>query len=111
MSRCWRAMPAQRHGSPARWTPLASVRRTHSPSVRRPATTLPWRLLTRWQRWSLGFSYAVAIQSWRGAEPTMDVVWHAALTSGSAALVTLALLPWSAAIVARGSIASLLKDR
>ncbi|MGE0598905.1 MAG: hypothetical protein AB7J35_03655 [Dehalococcoidia bacterium] len=61
--------------------------------------------------WSLGFSYAVAIQTWRDTDPTGDVLWHAALTSGSAALVTLALLPWSAAIVARGSIASLLKDR
>ena len=61
--------------------------------------------------WSLGFSYAIAIQAWRGPEPTFDVAWHAALTSGSAALVTLALLPWSAALVARGSIAALLKDR
>lgn len=61
--------------------------------------------------WSLGFSYAVAIQSRGGAEPSLNIVWHAVLTSGSAALVTLALLPWSAALVARGSIASLLKDR
>ena len=61
--------------------------------------------------WSLGFSYAVAIQSSHDTAPTGDVLWHAAQTSGSAALVTLALLPWSAAVVARGSIASLLKDR
>jgi len=61
--------------------------------------------------WALGVSYAVAFQSWRGEDPTWDVVQHALATSGSAALVALALLPWASALVGRGSIASLLKDR
>ena len=61
--------------------------------------------------WSLGFSYAVALQAWRSADPTRDILEHAAITSGSAALVALALIPWASALVARGSIAALLKDR
>jgi hypothetical protein len=61
--------------------------------------------------WSLGFSYAVAAQALWGSDPTRDVATHAAITSGSAALVLLVLVPWASAIVARGSIASLLKDR
>jgi hypothetical protein len=61
--------------------------------------------------WSLGFSYAVAAQALWGSDPTSDVARHAAVTSGSAALVLLALVPWASAIVARGSIATLLKDR
>jgi hypothetical protein len=61
--------------------------------------------------WLLGFAYAVAVQGWRGSNPTGDVLWHAAATSGSAALVLLALIPWASPAVARGSIANLLKDR
>ncbi len=61
--------------------------------------------------WLLGFAYAVAGQSWRGDDPSGEVLWHAAATSGSAALLLLALLSWATALVARGSIASLLKDR
>lgn len=61
--------------------------------------------------WSLGFSYAVACQSLGSTDPTNEVLRQAAVTSGSAALVTLALFPWAGALVARGSIASLLKDR
>jgi len=61
--------------------------------------------------WGLGFSYAVAAQFLRSADPTVEVLRHAAVTSGSAALLALAMLPWAGALVARGSIASLLKDR
>ncbi len=61
--------------------------------------------------WCLGFSYAAAAQSLRSADPTVEVLRHAAVTSGSAALLALAMLPWAGALVARGSIASLLKDR
>jgi hypothetical protein len=61
--------------------------------------------------WCLGFSYAVAAQSLRSADPTIEILRHAAVTSGSAALLALAMLPWAGALVARGSIASLLKDR
>lgn len=61
--------------------------------------------------WSLGFSYAVAAQSLWGSEPTRDIVMRAAVTSASAALLLLALIPWASALVARGSIATLLKDR
>lgn len=61
--------------------------------------------------WALGFSYAVAAQAAWGIEPVRDIAREAAITSGSAALVTLALVPWASALVARGSIATLLKDR
>lgn len=61
--------------------------------------------------WCLGFSYAVAAQSLHSAVPTIEILRHAAVTSGSAALLALAMLPWAGALVARGSIASLLKDR
>jgi hypothetical protein len=61
--------------------------------------------------WLLGLAYAAAAQLWDGTDPTTDVLWHAAVTSGSAALVLLAAFPWASAIVARGSIAALLKDR
>ncbi|MEO8541463.1 MAG: hypothetical protein ABI577_17095 [bacterium] len=61
--------------------------------------------------WSLGFSYAVAAQVLWGSEPTRDIATHAAVTSGSAALALLALIPWASSFVARGSIATLLKDR
>lgn len=61
--------------------------------------------------WSLGFSYAIAAQALWGIEPVRDIAREAATTSGSAALVTLALVPWASAVVARGSIATLLKDR
>lgn len=61
--------------------------------------------------WCFGFSYAVAAQSLRSADPTVEILRHAAVTSGSAALLALAVMPWAVALVARGSIASLLKDR
>ena len=61
--------------------------------------------------WLVGFGAALVLHVRNGSEPTGDVLWHAAVTSGSAALVLLAVFPWAAAIVARGSIASLLKDR
>ncbi|MBK6317451.1 MAG: hypothetical protein IPI33_05215 [Dehalococcoidia bacterium] len=61
--------------------------------------------------WSLGFSYAIAAQAVWGSEPTREVALHAAATSGSAALLLLAVFPWASAAVARGSIATLLKDR
>lgn len=61
--------------------------------------------------WSLGFSYAVAGQALWGTEPVRDIAREALVTSSSAALVTLALVPWASALVARGSIATLLKDR
>ena len=61
--------------------------------------------------WVAGMSGASAFAAWYGSDPTGDVLWHAAATSGSAALVLLGVFPWAAAIVARGSIASLLKDR
>lgn len=61
--------------------------------------------------WALGFAYAVAAQVSNGTDPSGDVLAHAAITSGSAALVLLAAIPWASALVARGSIAALLKDR
>lgn len=61
--------------------------------------------------WSLGFPYAVAAQAVWGEEPTRDVAIHAATISGAAALALLVLLPWASALVTRGSIAALLKDR
>ena len=61
--------------------------------------------------WLLGFAVAVAVQTTRASNPTGDVLWHAAATSAAAALTLLALIPWASPAVARGSIASLLKDR
>lgn len=61
--------------------------------------------------WALGFVSAVAAQASQGSDPTGDVLAHAAVTSGCAALVLLAFVPWASPVVARGSIASLLKDR
>lgn len=61
--------------------------------------------------WCVGFSYAVVAQSLYSADPTIEILRHAAVTSGSAALLALALFPWAGALVARGSIATLLKDR
>ena len=61
--------------------------------------------------WVIGLGSAVIVQLWRGPEPTGDVFSHAAVTSAAAALVVLVVLPWSNALVARGSIATLLKDR
>jgi hypothetical protein len=73
------------------------------------AATESWTLVAA--GWSLGFSYAIAAQALWGDDPTREIAKHAAITSGSAALLGLALLPWASALVARGSIASLLKDR
>jgi hypothetical protein len=61
--------------------------------------------------WLLGFAAAVTLQAARACNPTGDVLLHAAATSAAAALALLALIPWASPAVARGSIASLLKDR
>lgn len=61
--------------------------------------------------WSLGFCYALATEAFWGSNPTLEAAVRAAVTSGSAALLLLALVPWASPIVARGSIATLLKDR
>jgi len=61
--------------------------------------------------WVLGFGAAVASQTFITRQPASDAVQAALATSGSAALLALVLLPWASAFVARGSIATLLKDR
>ncbi|MBA4181742.1 MAG: hypothetical protein C0506_14225 [Anaerolinea sp.] len=61
--------------------------------------------------WAVGFAAAFASEASITGQPTSDAVLATLATSGSAALLALALLPWANALVARGSIASMLKDR
>ncbi len=61
--------------------------------------------------WSLGFTCAVGAARLGTGAPTVDWALRSAVTSGSAALIAVALVPWAPPLVARGSIASLLKDR
>ena len=61
--------------------------------------------------WALGFTVAFTLQAFITQQPTADSVRAALTTSVSGALLSLALLPWASALVARGSIANMLKDR
>lgn len=61
--------------------------------------------------WAAGFAGAFALQVFLTQQPATDAVFAALTTSGSAALLSLAVLPWAAALVSRGSIANMLKDR
>ena len=61
--------------------------------------------------WAAGFVVAFALEAFITQQPTRDAALAALTTSGSAALLAIALLPWAAALVARGSIANMLKDR
>lgn len=73
------------------------------------ATAEQWPLLAL--GWALGVTFAIGVQASISQPPTPDAVIAAIATSGMAALLALATLPWAAALVARGSIATMLKDR
>ena len=61
--------------------------------------------------WAVGFAAAFASEASITRQPAGDAVVAALTTSASAALWALVLLPWASALVARGNIASMLKDR
>lgn len=61
--------------------------------------------------WCTGFSYAVAAHLSWGNGASIDFARQAALTSGATALLVLPVAACAHALIARGSIAALLKDR
>ena len=61
--------------------------------------------------WSIGYSYAVAAHLLWGEGAAMDFARQAAVTSGAAALMLLPAAAYANALIARGNIAALLKDR
>jgi len=61
--------------------------------------------------WLAGMLWALAIQRATGNALTLGSIRLATVTSGSAALAVLVLAPILSVLVARGSIANLLKDR
>ncbi|HXU23986.1 MAG TPA: hypothetical protein VN697_08155 [Tepidiformaceae bacterium] len=61
--------------------------------------------------WLTGVLWALAIQRATGHALTLGSIRLATVTSGSAALAVLVLAPMLSVLVARGSIANLLKDR
>lgn len=73
------------------------------------ATAEQWPLVT--VGLAIGSGAAFATETFINRQPASDAVLAALTTSGSAALLALVLLPWAWALVARGSIASMLKDR
>lgn len=61
--------------------------------------------------WGLGVAYAIALAAMLGQQLSAQVAVAAVFTPASAALLAAAALLWCPVLVARGSIAGLLKDR
>ncbi len=61
--------------------------------------------------WCIGYSYAVSAHLSWGEGAAMDFARHAAVTSGAAAILLLPASACANALIARGNIAALLKDR